>query len=75
MSIVALTAALLAASPAPAPAPAPIAPAATQMAAESSDDTRRVCIVHTPSGSFIERKTCQTRAAWVDQGTDPLAKR
>lgn len=76
MSIFALTAALLAASPAP--APAPVAPVAAQTQQDSIDprtDMRRVCIVDTTSGTLIARKFCQTRAYWVAQGTDPLAKR
>jgi hypothetical protein len=78
MSIFALTAALLAASPAPAPAPAPIAPVAAQNAPASFDpstDTRRVCVVDTVTGSRFPQKFCQTRAEWIAEGTDPLAKR
>lgn len=74
MSMFVLAAALLAA----APAPAPIAPAAEQSVRASIDpstDRRRVCVVDTVTGSRLPHRYCQTRAEWVAQGTDPLAKR
>jgi hypothetical protein len=78
MSMFVLAAALVAAAPEPAPAPAPIAPVAEQNARASIDpstDMRRVCVVDTLTGSLLPRKVCQTRADWVAQGIDPLAKR
>ncbi|KKI17812.1 hypothetical protein CA236_11895 [Sphingomonas sp. ABOLG] len=63
--------------PAPAPAPAPTIPA-DQYGARSFDpetDQRRVCVIDTLSGPGIARRYCQTRATWVAQGTDPLARR
>jgi hypothetical protein len=63
-------------------AAAPIAPSSDQVSVSQSagdldagSDSRRVCIVDTRSGTPIARKTCQTRAIWVAQGTDPLAAR
>ncbi|OYY91046.1 MAG: hypothetical protein B7Y45_04980 [Sphingomonas sp. 28-66-16] len=37
-------------------------------------DKRRYCIVDTPTGSRIARKTCHTRSEWTDLGVDILAK-
>ncbi|TPG54967.1 hypothetical protein [Sphingomonas glacialis] len=34
----------------------------------------RYCIVETITGSRIPHKTCRTRAQWIDEGFDPLAK-
>ena len=76
MSMIALAAALLAAAPEPAPAPAPIAPvAAAETMSASNAEAQRYCVLHTPTGSLIERKACHTRAEWVARGTDPLAPR
>ena len=81
MTITAIaTAALMlgaAPEPAPRPAPAPTIPA-DQYGARSFDpetDQRRVCVIDTLSGPGIARRYCQTRATWVAQGTDPLARR
>lgn len=65
------------AAPEPAPAPAPIAPVDQSLSQKikPSTDMRRVCVVDIPTGSRISRRFCQTRAEWVAQGTDPLAKR
>ena len=73
-----ILAAALAFAPEPAAAPIPPSDQAPIVAAtsiEPSTDTRRVCVVDTFTGSSIERKVCQTRATWVAQGIDPLAKR
>ena len=45
-------------------APATVRPPAT-----------RYCVVSEVTGSRLTRKVCQTRAQWLDQGFDPLAKR
>lgn len=79
MTMFVLAAALAAAAPAPAPAPAPVAPVAAatpqQSAVEPGTDMRRFCIVDTITGSRLARQSCQTRADWLAEGFDPLAKR
>lgn len=81
MTMFALTAALALGTAAPEPAPvpvaAPIAPAEKTLAREikPSTDMRRVCLVDDVTGSRLASRTCQTRAEWVAQGIDPLAKR
>ncbi|WP_085811115.1 hypothetical protein [Sphingomonas sp. TZW2008] len=78
MTLFALTAALALGTAAAAPvAPSSDQVAVTQSASdlEPGSDNRRVCIVDTRSGTPIARKTCQTRAVWVAQGTDPLSAR
>jgi hypothetical protein len=42
---------------------------------DPSTDMRRVCVVDRSTGPGIGRRYCQTRAEWVAQGTDPLARR
>ena len=82
MTMIALAAALAfgtaAPEPAPAPAPAPVTAPAEQRLAQGINpetDTRRVCVVDTITGPGSARRYCQTRALWVAQGTDPLARR
>lgn len=80
MTIIALAAALAfgTAAPEPAPSPAPVTAAAEQGMLRSINpeaDMRRVCVVDTVTGSGSARRYCQSRALWVAQGTDPLAKR
>jgi hypothetical protein len=80
MTIIALAAALAfgTAAPEPAPSPAPVTAAAEQGMLRSINpeaDMRRVCVVDTVTGPGSARRYCQSRALWVAQGTDPLAKR
>jgi hypothetical protein len=79
MTIFAIAAALFAAAPEPTPAPpAPVAPTAAQdssrISVASRDDTRRICVVDTFTGTRIASKVCRTRAQWIAEGVDPLAK-
>lgn len=37
-------------------------------------DLQRYCVVNTPTGSHIQRKTCKTRPDWLAEGFDPLEK-
>lgn len=82
MTMIALAAALAlgtaAPEPAPAPAPAPATVPVEQRLAQDINpetDLRRVCVVDTLPGVGAARRYCQSRAQWVAQGTDPLAKR
>ncbi|QNE30545.1 hypothetical protein F1C10_00090 [Sphingomonas sp. NBWT7] len=78
MTLFALTAALALGTAAAAPvAPSSDQVAVTQptLALDPGSDNRRVCVVEQRVGTLIARKTCQTRAAWVAQGIDPLAAR
>jgi len=36
---------------------------------------QRYCVVDSVTGSRIPLKICQTRAQWLEEGFDPLAKR
>lgn len=58
-------------SPASAGAPATDMAATTTEAAIAKPETR-YCIVETPTGSHIQRKTCKTRGDWLKSGVDPL---
>jgi hypothetical protein len=80
MSMFVLAAALAFGTAAPepaAPAPAPTAPIDQLRTApiDPSSDMRRVCVVDRSTGPGLGRRYCQTRAEWVAQGTDPLARR
>lgn len=35
----------------------------------------RYCVVDTPTGSNIQRKTCKSLEAWLADGFDPRAKK
>ena len=35
----------------------------------------RYCVVETPTGSNIERRTCKSLDAWLAEGFDPRAKK
>lgn len=35
----------------------------------------RYCIVDTPTGSNIQRRTCKSLGAWLAEGFDPRAKK
>ena len=76
MSIViaAVIAAAQAAAPASTPATAPsiTAPAQAEGGGARAKPTR-YCVIGTVTGSRIERKTCNTRKAWLAEGFDPLA--
>lgn len=82
--VIALSGALIAAaSPALADTGrAPAEPSATASSAALVDtpavkpaaSKQRYCIIDTTTGSRIPKKTCQTRAQWLDLGFDPLAK-
>ena len=76
MSIV--IAAMIAAAQAAAPTSSPnatssiTAPAQADGGAPRAKSTR-YCVVGALTGSRIERKTCRTRQAWLNEGFDPLA--
>ena len=69
---------MAAASPVMAAAPDPSgAPKAEKLesgASSAAGDTTKYCVIDTPTGSHVSRKTCHTRKEWLDQGFDPLAK-
>ena len=54
---------------APASGASQAAPAPTPATAE-----RRYCVVTVPTGSRLERRDCRTRAEWLREGFDPLAR-
>jgi hypothetical protein len=35
---------------------------------------QRYCVVFSVTGSILPHKVCKTRAAWLAEGVDPLAK-
>ncbi len=74
----ALTAALMSVAPAAFAEPAKTAPepATEQTEAVQAPAARpvRYCVIETLTGSRIPVKQCQTRADWLAQGFDPLAK-
>lgn len=70
--IVSLVMALAAATAAPAPAAKPTDRAPAPAAADAPE--RRYCVVTTPSNSRIPQRDCRTRAAWLRDGYDPLAR-
>ena len=37
-------------------------------------DRQRYCIVETPTGSHIQKKVCKSRAEWLGEGFDPIAR-
>lgn len=47
----------------------------TEMAAATSPHAPRYCVVDTPTGSNIERRTCKPLEAWLADGFDPRAKK
>jgi hypothetical protein len=63
---------VIAAAPDPGSAPKAEAPASGTASAATSQT--KYCVVDTPTGSHIQKKTCHTRKEWLDQGFDPLAK-
>ena len=79
MSMIIFAAAMAFAAPEPTAAPIPPsdqAPVAVkQTSIKPSTDQRRVCIKEAVTGTRIARKVCQTRADWIAQGVDPLARR
>lgn len=55
--------------------PAAPKPSETPAAASApAADETRYCVVNTVTGSRISHKTCRTRADWLKEGFDPLAK-
>jgi hypothetical protein len=40
-------------------------------AAQAKASARKYCIVETPSGSHMQKKTCLTRDEWLRRGVDP----
>lgn len=82
MTMFALAAALAAAAASPvvvAPV-APVAPAASENAPPAKPvspqaDNRRVCVTGMLTGSRLPHEECRTRAQWIAEGFDPLAKR
>ena len=57
---------------APDPGSAPKAEKPEAGAAPTARDTTKYCVVETPTGSHISKKTCRTRKEWLAQGVDPL---
>lgn len=53
---------------------APVAESTGSPVVQRATDLQRYCLVETPTGSHIQRKTCKTRADWLVDGFDPLAK-
>lgn len=54
---------------------APETPAANASSSASQPKTaQRYCIVTTLTGSHLPTKICKTRAEWLEDGVDPLAK-
>ena len=68
--IVTLAMALAAATAAPAPA----AKTTERAPAAADAPERRYCVVTTLSNSRIPQRDCRTRAAWLRDGYDPLAR-
>jgi hypothetical protein len=51
-----------------------IAAAPTESGGSSAKaDKKRYCIAEAPTGTRMVRKTCLTKAEWLDQGIDPTA--
>lgn len=44
------------------------------VAVAAVSDRQQYCIVDTPTGTRIVHKICKTRAAWLDEGFDPLVR-
>jgi hypothetical protein len=58
----------------PDPASAPKAENPESGTASVAGDTAKYCVLETPTGSHIAKKTCHTRKEWLSQGFDPLEK-
>ncbi|MEP7007617.1 MAG: hypothetical protein ABI810_16660 [Sphingomonas bacterium] len=56
------------------PAGAPKAEKPESEAASAGGGTTKYCVVETPTGSHISKKTCHTRKEWLAQGFDPLGE-
>lgn len=54
--------------------PKPDASTATP-ATTATQHAPRYCVVDTPTGSNIERRTCKSLEAWLAEGFDPRAKK
>jgi hypothetical protein len=54
--------------------PEPVAVATTPAPVVQQKQVR-YCAVDTPTGSFIPRRICKTRADWLKEGVDPAALR
>lgn len=68
MLVVATPIAAIASDPASEPA------SGTQPAPAKAESKTRYCVIETPLGSHLSKKTCLTREEWLKQGVDPLAK-
>ena len=53
--------------------PKPDASAGT--ASTATTHAPRYCVVDTPTGSKLERRTCKSLDAWLAEGFDPRAKK
>jgi len=42
--------------------------------ASTAEGSAKYCVIETPTGSHIAKKTCHTRKEWLSQGFDPLEK-
>jgi hypothetical protein len=52
---------------------APVAAQTTSAKTTQRSEATRYCVIETPTGSHIQRKTCHTRKDWMDMtGVDPL---
>lgn len=58
----------------PKPAPTAVASSATDGATAARPAETRYCVLSVPTGSHMQTKTCHSRAEWLDQGFDPLAR-
>lgn len=56
-----------------APAVAPVVNTPSQVAAPVRPT--RYCVIQQVTGSLIDQRTCHTRAEWLEEGFDPLARR
>jgi hypothetical protein len=71
------TALIFAAAALAIPAVASAAPKPDASAADPATTARapRYCVVDTPTGSKIERRTCKSLDAWLAVGFDPRTKK
>lgn len=71
---IATVAAAILASNTPVAAATTTAPAPATVPAAANANPR-VCIVDTPTGTYIRQRVCKSLNDWRAQGIDPLAKR
>lgn len=49
--------------------------ASVETASTATTHAPHYCVVDTPTGSNIERRTCKSLEAWLAEGFDPRAKK